>query len=76
MKEAHNTHDALSVHVHQSGAQNLSEVSADSLADALSYRTHCILHEFYAPYQFELDELLRGGAPHNRVVDDHHIPAR
>ena len=96
--EAHNTHRARSVHVHQNGAQNLSEVADDRVADALTYaravprpwsrapprsafgcvapspvweitslplairgryRTHCILHEFFVPYQLELDELLR-----------------
>lgn len=35
--EAHNTHRARSVHVHQNGAQNLSEVADDRVADALTY---------------------------------------
>jgi len=65
IEHAHNTHLARSVHVSIDGASNLSTVAANSLADAISFRTHCILHEFYVPYQRELDELLKqhGYAP-------------
>ena len=49
--EAHNTHLARSVHVAQQGASNLSEVATDTVEAALSYSTHCILHEFFQPFQ-------------------------
>jgi hypothetical protein len=65
IERAHNTHLARSVHVHQDGASNLSDVASNSLANALPYRAHCILHEFFAPYQLDLDAVLasHGYAP-------------
>ena len=59
IQQAHNTHLARSVHVHLDGASNISDVADASVADALNFRTHCILHEFFAPYQLDLDELLK-----------------
>jgi hypothetical protein len=58
IEQAHNTHLARSVHVSQHGASNLSEIAANSVSDELSLRTHCILHEFYRPFQADLDVLL------------------
>ena len=58
LQRAHNTHLARSVHVEQEGASDLSEVSAHSVAEDITFRTHCILHEFYRPFQMELDALL------------------
>ena len=65
IQQAHNTHLARSVHVHLDGASNISDVADASVADALNFRTHCILHEFFVPYQLDLDELLKlhGYAP-------------
>ena len=65
IQQAHNTHLSRSVHVHLDGASNLSDISTSQVGDTLSYKTHCILHEFYAPYQAELDSLLKqyGYAP-------------
>ena len=58
IERAHNTHMARSVHVEKEGASDLSEVTSHSVGAELSYTTHCILHEFYAPFQHDLDALL------------------
>ena len=58
IEQAHNTHLARSVHVEQDGASDLAEVSAHSVSDEISFRTQCILHEFFTPFQLELDALL------------------
>ena len=58
ISQAHNTHMSRSVHVQLHGASNLSDVAADSVDAGISFATHCILHEFYRPYQAELDALL------------------
>ena len=65
IQEAHNTHLSRSVHVNLAGASNLSDIGNNQVGDTLSYKTHCILHEFYSPYQVELDALLKqhGYAP-------------
>ena len=47
-----------SVHVNLAGASNLSDIGNNQVGDTLSHKTHCILHEFYSPYQVELDALL------------------
>lgn len=58
IEQAHNTHLARSVHVEQDGASDLAEVSAHSLSNEIGFRTQCILHEFFTPFQLELDALL------------------
>jgi hypothetical protein len=58
IEQAHNTHLARSVHVEQEGASDLAEVSAHSLSGEIGFRTQCILHEFFTPFQLELDALL------------------
>ena len=56
IERAHNTHLARSVHVEKDGASDISDVT--SVGADLTYRTHCILHEFFAPFQADLDRLL------------------
>jgi len=58
LQQAHNTHLSRSVHVQQQGASNLSEISEQSIESSISFTTHCILHEFYTPFQRDLDALL------------------
>ena len=57
LQQAHNTHLSRSVHVQQHGASNVSEVAEQSVEAAIAFGTHCILHEFYAPFQQDLDAL-------------------
>ena len=59
VRQAHNTHLARSVHVAQSGASDLATASSSSVESGLTVGVHCTLHEFYRPYQAELDALLR-----------------
>ena len=56
-EKAHNTHMARSVHVGQDGASNVSQLRDDSVEAKLPFGTHCVLHEFFAPYAGELDSL-------------------
>jgi len=56
-QKAHNTHLARSVHVEKEGSTNASQLAEDAVEDALPFATHCILHEFFAPYNSELDAL-------------------
>lgn len=56
--EAHNTHLSRSVHVQKRGASNLSTVAKHSVSAGLSFRAYCILHEFFVPFQYDLDALL------------------
>jgi len=64
LEQAHNTHLSRSVHVQQDGASNLSVVAEQSIESAISYATHCVLHEFYVPFQHDLDALmLKYGLP-------------
>jgi len=58
LQQAHNTHLARSVHVRQEGASNASDVAEHSIEAAISFGTHCILHEFFVPFQNDLDTLL------------------
>jgi len=55
---AHNTHLARSVHVNLSASSSGAEVARDPIGRSLSFASHCVLHEFFTPYQQELDELL------------------
>ena len=57
--QAHNTHLSRSVHVQLHGASNLSVVAADAVESSLSFNTHCILHEFFRPFQADLEAMLR-----------------
>lgn len=59
VEEAHNTHLARSVHVAQHASSNASAVAADSIEEGMSFATHCVLHEFFRPYQQDLTALLR-----------------
>ena len=60
LDKAHNTHLSRSVHVQQDGASNRSSIAEQSVEAGISYSTHCILHEFFAPFQDDLDTLLSG----------------
>ena len=59
ISQAHNTHLSRSVHLQKQGASDLREVAFDSVDAGMSFGMHCILHEFYRPYQDELDALMR-----------------
>ena len=58
-EKAHNTHLAggRSVHVGQEGASNVSQLRDEGVEARLPFGTHCVLHEFFAPYADELDGL-------------------
>jgi len=60
IEEAHNTHDARSVHVQVEGKSAADAVRKDAVENQLAPSTYCILHEFYRPFMEEFDELLEG----------------
>jgi len=58
VEKAHNTHLARSVHVGKEGASNVSALQQHSVEDELPFASYCILHEFFAPYNAEFEQLL------------------
>ena len=58
VEKAHNTHLARSVHVGKEGASNVSALQQHSVEDELPFALYCILHEFFAPYNAEFEQLL------------------
>ena len=60
LEKAHNTHLSRSVHVQLDGASNRSSIAEQSVEAGISFSMHCILHEFFAPFQDDPDTLLIG----------------
>ena len=46
------------MHVGKEGASNLSALRQHSVEDELPFASYCILHEFFAPYNAEFEQLL------------------
>ncbi len=46
------------MHVGKEGASNLSALRKHSVEDELPFASYCILHEFFAPYNAEFEQLL------------------